>query len=222
MLGKKDIVYPIFIQCCQFTTDAFWDNTFEDLAYGRPPYGSYISKNFLCCSFKKKNFAYKIEKKDPQLLYNEVYDLLVNKLGLLSQREKIKQKIEFQDTEEKLREVRRDWASIQKKRKVRDLLIEQYVVRMKREHSLDIKQMRYLLSIIFLAIMFKVITAKDITYSDGIIHDIKGIDFAEQKVILNVNVYDLQVSFAPQIVISQKLMSETWEKYMKDLRKATV
>jgi hypothetical protein len=222
MLGKKDIVYPIFIQCCQFATDAFWDNTFEDLAYGRAPYGSYISKNFLCCSYKKKNFAYKIEKKDPRLLYDEVYDLLVNKLGLLSQREKIKRKIEFQDTEEKLREVRRDWASIQKKRKVRDLLIEQYVVRMKREHSLDIKQMRYLLSIIFLAIMFKVITAKDITYSDGIIHDIKGIDFGEQKVILNVNVYNLEVSFAPQIVISQKLMSESWEKYMKDLRKTIV
>ena len=43
---KKDIVYPGFIECLQFTEDIFWENIFEDLAYGKTPYGTYISKDF--------------------------------------------------------------------------------------------------------------------------------------------------------------------------------
>ena len=76
---KKDIVYPIFIECLQFTEDIFWENIFEDLAYGKTPYGTYISKDFLCCKYKKKDFSYKIERKDPKILYEEVYNLLANK-----------------------------------------------------------------------------------------------------------------------------------------------
>ena len=64
---KREIVYPIFLECCQFTDDKFWENVFEDLAYGKTPYGTYISKDFLCCSYKKKEFSYKIEKKLPHI-----------------------------------------------------------------------------------------------------------------------------------------------------------
>ena len=89
---KKEIVYPIFIECCKHATDIFWENIFEDLAYGKTPYGTYISKDFLSCKYKKKEFSYKIERKLPELIYSEVYDLLSNKLGLLSNYEKIKKK----------------------------------------------------------------------------------------------------------------------------------
>ena len=60
---RKEIVYPIFLECCQYTEDTFWESIFTDLAYGKPPYGTYISKGFLCCTHKKKDFSYKIEKK---------------------------------------------------------------------------------------------------------------------------------------------------------------
>ena len=89
---KREIIYPIFLECCQFTDDKFWENVFEDLAYGKTPYGTYISKDFLCCSYKKKEFSYKIEKKLPKDVYNDVYDLLTNKLGLLSPLEKSKKR----------------------------------------------------------------------------------------------------------------------------------
>jgi hypothetical protein len=215
----KEIVYPVFLQCCQYATDVFWENTFEDLAYGKAPHGSYISKDFLCCSYKKKTFSYKIENEDPKQLHDDVYDLLVNRLGMLSQREKAKKKIEFNNAQDKMREERKDWKTIQKKPKIRDLIIEQYVVRMKQKHNLSLKQMRYLLSIIFLAMMFKVITTKDIDYSDGILHNIKGIDFEKESIILGIDVYNLEVSFAPQIVLNKQLMSDSWEKYMKSLSK---
>ena len=86
----KKIVYPIFLECCQYTNDIFWENIFENLAYGKPPYGSYISKNFLCCSYEQKEFNYKIEKKDSKTVYEEVFSLLTNRLGIFSHQEKVK------------------------------------------------------------------------------------------------------------------------------------
>ena len=79
MAIKKEILYPVFLECLQFINDAFWENIFEDLAYGKTPYGTYINKDFLCCNYKNKEFSYKIEKKDPKTLYNDIYSLLGNK-----------------------------------------------------------------------------------------------------------------------------------------------
>ena len=218
---KKDIVYPIFIECLQFTEDIFWENIFEDLAYGKTPYGTYISKDFLCCKYKKKDFSYKIERKDPKILYEEVYNLLANKLGLLSSEEKIKKKKLFIELETNLRHSGKNWIDI-KKKNVKETLIELYVAKMKNKYSLTLAQSRYLFSIIFIAIVFKVITNKDIEYENGVIHNIKGIDFVKKQIIIEKELYKLETSFAPDIVLDKKLMTDSWEKYVKDLKKTTI
>lgn len=217
---KKDIVYPIFIECLQFTEDIFWENIFEDLAYGKTPYGTYISKDFLCCKYKKKDFSYKIERKDPKILYKEVYNLLANKLGLLSSEEKIKKKKLFNELETNLRQSGKNWIDI-KKKNVKETLIELYVTKMKNKYSLTLAQSRYLMSIIFIAIVFKVITNKDIEYENGVIHNIKGIDFVKKQIIIEKELYKLETSFAPDIVLDKKLMADSWEKYLKDLKKTS-
>lgn len=217
---KKDIVYPIFIECLQFTEDIFWENIFEDLAYGKTPYGTYISKDFLCCKYKKKDFSYKIERKDPKILYEEVYNLLANKLGLLSSEEKIKKKKLFNELETNLKQSGKNWIDI-KKKNVKETLIELYVTKMKNKYSLTLAQSRYLMSIIFIAIVFKVITNKDIEYENGVIHNIKGIDFVKKQIIIEKELYKLETSFAPDIVLDKKLMADSWEKYLKDLKKTS-
>lgn len=219
MPSNKEIVYPVFLECYQYTPDTFWENIFEDLAYGKTPYGTYISKDFLCCNYKDKEFSYKIERtKSSRIIYDEVCDLLVNRLGLLSQKDKVKKRSEFKIVEENIKESRKDWSSIRKKN-VKEFLIENYVIDMKNTHNLTIKQAKYLLSIIFIAIVFKVINSKDIEYSDGKIHNINGIDFEKKKIVLRKNIYDIEVSFAPSIIIDKKLMSDNWEKYLSTLRK---
>ena len=217
---KKDIVYPIFIECLQFTEDIFWENIFEDLAYGKTPYGTYISKDFLCCKYKKKDFSYKIERKDPKILYEEVYNLLANKLGLLSSEEKITKKKLFNELETNLKQSGKNWIDI-KKKNVKETLIELYVTKMKNKYSLTLAQSRYLMSIIFIAIVFKVITNKDIEYENGVIHNIKGIDFVKKQIIIEKELYKLETNFAPDIVLDKKLMADSWEKYLKDLKKTS-
>ena len=215
---KREIIYPIFLECCQFTDDKFWENVFEDLAYGKTPYGTYISKDFLCCSYKKKEFSYKIEKNSPKDVYNDVYDLLTNKLGLLSPLEKSKKRKIFKDIEEDITESRKNWNDI-KKKNIKELLIELYVTRMKNKHSLTLKQARYLLSIIFVGMIFKVITNKDVHYENGKIEHIDGIEISHKKIEIKKDLYNLENNFTPTIILDKNLMYDNWEKYLKELKK---
>ena len=164
MTIKKEIIYPIFLECFEYTTDSFWENIFEDLSYGKCPYGTYINKNFLCCNYKDKEFSYKIEKKNPLQLYTDIYNLFAKKLGLLSSRDKLKKKLDFNNIEEELKFNKNKWTDIRKKN-IKDLLIENYVIDMKNKYSLSNKQSKNLLSSIFIGMIFKVINIKDICYT---------------------------------------------------------
>lgn len=219
MPPKREIIYPHILECCPHCPDVFWENVFEDLAYGKPPYGTYISNDFLSCNYKKKDFSYKIEEnKESTVLYREIYNLLKNRLGLLSRQDKANIKLDFENTEETLKKSRKTWVDI-KKKNIKELLIEQYVIKMKSLHKLGIKQARFLNSIISIAMVFKVITSSDIDYRDGIIHSIDGIDFLKRKVVLERDLYSINGTFTPEIVIGNKVMSEQWDKFLKDLRK---
>ena len=65
--------------------------------------------------------------------------------------------------------------------------------------------------------VFKVITSKDIKYIDRKIDFIDGIDFVKKQVVIKRDLYEVDISFAPQIIIDKKMMSDTWDKYVKDL-----
>ena len=215
---RREIIYPVFLECCQHTNDAYWESIFEDLAYGKPPYGTYISKGFLCCSYKKKEFSYKIEKKEAKIIFQEVHRLLTKKLGMLSHQEKVCQHQEVADMEEMVKNTRKTWKNIRKKN-IKELFIELYVTRMRRKYSLTIKQARYLLSLIFIALIFKVITSKDIEYKNGKIENIQTINFSENKVSIKHDIYQTVESYPQKIVENNKLMSDNWKKYLKDLKK---
>lgn len=215
---KKEIVYPIFLECCPYAVDTFWENIFEDLAYGKTPYGTYISKDFLCCSYRKKDFSYKIERKDAKQIYEEVYALFTTKLGLFSPREKAKQKKAFDELESSMRSWRDNWSSIRKKN-TKELLIELYVIKMKNKYSLSLEQSKHLLSILFMAMVFRVITSEDIEYQNGHIQHIKGIRFRKNRIIVDRELYNIDTTITPRIVLEKKLMSNNWAKYLKELKR---
>jgi hypothetical protein len=221
MVIKNEIIYPVFLECCQYAEDTFWINIFEDLAYGKTPYGTYINKDFLCCSYKKKEFSYKIERKDPKILYTDIYNLLTKKLGILSKKEKVRKRVNFHETESRIKKYHQDWSNIRKKN-IKDLLIERYVIDMKHKYELSIKQTKYLSSVIFIAMIFKVIGPKDIEYSNGKIQNISGIEYTKNKIIIKRNIYNISVDFTPEILINKKVMSDNWGKYIESLKKKKV
>lgn len=211
---KREIIYPIFLECCQYCDDPFWESIFEDLAYGKTPQGTYISKNFLSCSYKNKEFSYKIERNNPENIYNDLYTFFTDKLGILSLKEKNKKKIEFNEVEKLIKKSRNEWSSIRRKN-IKDVMYEKYAIDMKEKHNLTSNQAKYLLSLILVSIMFKIITSKDIIYrNDKIIH-IEGINIENGEIILERTINPCNANRDYNNL--PKLLSDNWEKYLRRL-----
>lgn len=218
---KREIIYPFLVECSKFTDDSFWKNIFEELAFGTTPYGTYLVKDHLTCGYKDKEFTYKIEKKSPEILYKEITTLLKDKLGLLSREEIVRRKTESKKYEENNDKLKNDWLSI-KRKNIKDLLIEQYVIKMMKKHSLSTSQAKYLLSIIFIAFVFKTITHADIDYKNGEILNIEGIEFETGKINLKRDIYELTPNVTPDIILDRHLMETHWYEYLDKLRKNEV
>ena len=218
----KEIIYPIFLECCQYTENVFWENLFENLSYGKTPRGAYISKNFLCCSYKGREFNYKIERKKPEILYNDVYTLLNEKLGVLSQKQKQEKRKNFREIERNIRDNRLDWSNI-KKDNVKQSLYQKYVIDMKQKHNLNKKQTKYLMSLIKISTLLQKVVKSDIKYEGNRIIQIDGIEFEDNKVKLtrdfsfesNIENNLEKLKYNPQ----PKRMKTEWDKYIKTLLK---
>lgn len=182
MPAKREIMYPFLLECIPYCSDPFWENVFEDLAYGKPPQNTFIVKNNLCCTYKNREFNYFLERKDPKMLYTDIFTLLNEKGRLLSAKQKEQHRLDFQQIEDDIRESRREWNGIRKKY-IRDAIYEKYVLEMKNKFDLTFKQCRWLLSVISLSLLFKTLTSKDIVFRDNAITEIKGIQFQPRKII---------------------------------------
>lgn len=217
MTIKKEILYPIFLECCIFTIDVYWSNIFDDLSYGICPHGMYISNNFLACNYTNKEFNYKIERKNIELLYNDIYTFLTVKLNLFSPFEKNNQVNKIQQV--LTLEQHQTWASI-KKKNIKDILVEKYVIDVSKKYCLSQKKIDELLSLIIIAFIFRVITQKDIDYSTNKIHNIRGISF-EKNTIINTRVIYSNIStdnmYSELIFEDKKLMSDNWVKYINKI-----
>jgi hypothetical protein len=185
---KKTILYPIFIKCLSFISDPFWRYIYEDLAYGRCPYGLYLQKNYLCCGIKNKEFSYKIEnEKDVQEIYNETYSLLKQRVGILSEKEKLIQREKV--LKNRLVQYKKeDWTNV-KKKMIRDTLLENFVLQKTNQYSLSINVSKKVLSLLIIGLLFKSINSKDIYYSNGYIQEIDGLYFQPKKVLITKNLY---------------------------------
>ena len=214
---KRELLYPTLLECCMHAPDTYWENIFQDMAYGRCPYGSFISKDALCCSTKGKEFCHQLtSERDSKERFHEIYTDLYTHLGMMSRSERSRNREQFENVERALKSSRQNWASIRKKN-LKDLMVETYVVSMKKKHNLSAQQARKALSLIFVAMVFKVVSQKDIRYSDGKILAIDGITFSPEAVTLHRDVYEAARSLGPQLIVEKKLMSSHWDKYKRGI-----
>ncbi len=217
---KKQIVYPIFLECCNYTDDGFWKYVFEDLAYEKPPYGCSMNKGFIYCNYKGKEFSYKIEEmKDAGVIFNELYNLFTNKLKVLSKIDKQDLRSEFDKEENGLGSIKdMSWKSI-KKKSIKDMIIQEYVISEKKKRGLSIGQARKLLSLIFINLSFGIISSENIHYEDGKILAIDNIEFCNKEALYHLDTENLNgLNFHPA-VYEKKIMSDNWPKYLTVLKK---
>lgn len=172
----RELLYPCFLTCVEYTEDDYWRNIFEDLSFGITPQGTYISKNYLISNVKNKEFVYKINPDiDSETIFTDIYTLLSEKLGLKSliEIEDYKNSIESEITFN-------SWNSI-KKKSIKDSIIMNYVNVKSEKYNLTTQTSKRLLNTINLGIMLKFITIKHIDYENGIINNIEGFIFFENN-----------------------------------------
>lgn len=220
---RKEILYPSLLKCSKLADNNYWNNIFEDMSYGICPYGAYISKDFLCCNYKKREFSYKIDTtKTNEVLYKEIHNLLSNKLGCMSNAQRKNKKLEYDKLQSNIRNLGSDWSTIRKKN-TRDILIELFVLKKQKQHNLSLKQAKLLLSIIFISMVFKVISSKDITFNNREIQSISGIDFDNKKIVYSKKLFDTndkkEIEFSNKIINDSKKMKHVWDKYILDIQK---
>tara|TARA_B100001175_G_C19483250_1_gene628320 strand:+ start:879 stop:1544 length:666 start_codon:yes stop_codon:yes gene_type:complete len=214
MPARRELIYPIILQCCSHANDTYWENILEDIAYGRAPYHTYITNDNLTSSTKNGEFSINlaVENASPEELCNKICNTLREKVGIMSRMERIQSKEKFNSHESRLHRSQDNWSMI-KKKNLKDLLVENYIVRMKEKHDLSVAEARKALSLIFVAMVFKVITQKDIHYYDGKIHDIEGISFSDKKIIMEREIYSTEKDHSVQLIMEKNLMSSYWDKY---------
>jgi hypothetical protein len=172
-MNTKEIIYPYFLHCCHETDELFWKYIFEDLSYGRAPYGVYFTKGFICCGFKGKEFSYRINENKPiPELFQDIKKILQTKLGLQSTEDLINVRQKFDETTKELSLADcSDWSKV-KKKEVKNLLLETFVIKNNpNESRIKLKKQ---LSTLLLALQLKIITNEDIAIENGKIISIKN------------------------------------------------
>lgn len=218
MPKEKDdeIVHPLFERCSDFTVDKFWKKTFSDLAKGKTPNGVYIYKGSLRLKGKPADSITFTETDDCRRTFDNIYQFLSAVCGILSPDDKLKQRHEFDSIEQ---ENKRNWIDI-KRKKVKDLMIESFAVKMKHKHSLSLKQTRCLISTICMGLLFKSISASNIILENGFIKNIDGISFRERRILFKLDLYNTDIDEDSDTSIREsqkKYMVDHWLKYLSDL-----
>lgn len=195
----SELIYPVFLECTHLTDDIYWKNIFENMAFGIAPYNTFFRKNHLVSNQKGKEFNYKIEiDKGSEYVFEKIYNLLHDKLGLMSNIQIKNEETNFENQN--------------RKKKMVSSLIDEYCNRMKNEYHLDTNTIKRLQRHVQFNMMLKTSMLNKIIYNeDGSINKIDGIEYSHG----NVGIYH----FCPDktqydYLVEEELMLNYWNKYI--------
>ena len=178
---SRELQYPHFLECTEFTEDEFWKNLFEDLSFAETPNGCFISKGHLQSTIKGREFIYKIKADDdPFIVYSTLTDIFTKKLKISSPTDVELSKVGLSSEECET------WTSI-KKKTIKDIIITNFVIDMSKQYNISVKKTKVLMDMITLFMSLKIISNTDIEYSNGKILSIIGLSYSPT---LNTFKYD--------------------------------
>jgi len=198
-MGLGNILFPLFLKCYDITTDIYWLNVFEKLAYGKAPFGTYIVDDTLRCSYKDREFIYFIDTtKDIRVVFKEITELLGCNLDMKSTyRDEVNEPIT-------------SWSNVRKKND-KELYIQLYVIKLMKKYSLSITDVRELLFKIIIYTTLNYISNHNIIYNNNFIDDITNIRIKDKKVIITK---DRDIPISKNTKVINKKLSSKWEKHL--------
>jgi hypothetical protein len=178
-MNKNILRFPILLEVSLRHNNTFWSEVFKKLAYGRAPYGCYVtSSSFLVSTNKGHEFTYFIgdQDKSPDAIGNELIDILKKKMNFMSISDRLRKLDVFRNTKRKLKDKlwRSKWVDIRRK-KLKDQIIEMYVLKLQESSSLSLRSIKYLLAAIIIGLIFKTIEPDSIEMKNGTITSIPSL-----------------------------------------------
>lgn len=213
------VSHPIFLKCCTYLTDPFWKYLFEDMAYGKCPYGIIIKDNCVYSVLKHREFTYSLEEtSDVERMCQELCAVLSTKLQILSEKDHFRYRKECQGHVSNYMNTMENWNEIRKKN-LKDLLLEQYSLSQRDKFDYSFAFTRQLFAIIFIGIQFKTILSRNIRYSNRTIDSIDGIECQRNRIVCSFNIFIAKNASLSPVKSSRFVtkLSLSWRRYLSHL-----
>jgi hypothetical protein len=222
--GRRDIKFPLFLECVKYTSDMFWQNFYEDLAYGKYPKSIYLMNGMIHSSNKRKAFSYNFSNKTPKQIVDELYVILIENTTICSKKDDKAKKSSLQEICSTIKDEKPiKWTSVRKK-VTKDIYIQNFVLRMKKEYDLNWSKASSLLYTINIGILNKIITSQDINFVDGEIESINKLIFDPKlKTLILPEIESLSEQTSENVLDpeekSECFLTSYWPSYLKSKMK---
>jgi hypothetical protein len=223
---KKEPLYSLILQAVDYAPDDHWKKLFENLAKGVPPKRIMIDTNNVKFFSKKDGFTYNYTSKTPEEIASDLRILIGKALCLYSEKDLKNQQESKSDEGKEFKSAcsQDDWKKV-KNKKMKDLLITNFVIKKKTELNLNWKMARSLYQTINNALYeFHTHKSADIDMEDGEISDIADIEINEQhRTVLNTRIFQLKEDGSLMIrgdleddtvPVKKKDLSNEWGKFL--------
>lgn len=146
---QKDVVYPIFQECCKHFKDEFWIKLFDDLSRSKCPKGVLIYNGVISSTYKRNGFSFNFSEQSADTIIKELPNLLKNSVHIYSNKDIINKEadINIADSEYMNAKETDDWKKV-KNRRMKENLITNYCLAMKKKYKLKYKETKHLYDLI--------------------------------------------------------------------------
>ena len=211
----KDVKWKQFYDASLIPTDSYWKSILLDISKGRYPKRVAVDANMVTFGPKRKIQTYRYIDKSPNEIYTDIRQLFTQYLGIFSEEDFKGQSEEISNQFEQFNHVTElnDWRKV-KNKKMRENLLNDYVLKVKLERDLNARQARQLAEVLDNAIFhFKTHLPEDITMEEGQILEIDDIVIDDDGFIYNPRYEDIR----GENLEIKKSGKDRWIGFLKNL-----
>jgi hypothetical protein len=211
---SKKIIFPIFEKASELINDDYWKQILQDASHGKFPKNSGIDPKTGGIFVKKGKQTLWLELPlDPEKALEAFKKFLSENLNLRSKKDQksIRKEIDKQRKELLENLDCSNWKDIRKKA-IKDSIIRDFVINLKRKYELTDKEAYDLYNLIKLGILFNWIDSSNITYRDRKIKTINVLYFNKKTRHFFID-HDYTICVKREWDLSPRKLSEYWNKY---------
>ena len=180
----KEVVYPIFQECTKLSKDEFWIKLFDDLSRAKCPKGVMIFNGIISSTYKRNGFSYnfKDEKLTPEKLMDELPTLLKKSVCIYSAKDISNNEDTINDANSEYLNIIsiNDWKKV-KNKKMKENLITNFTIKMKKKYKLNINSTKKLYTLIKDSYdVYKTHKSDDFIMKNDKLHKIYDIEYNEE------------------------------------------